>query len=211
MLFSLLSTPMLLLPLAAAIILAFSVHEFSHAFVAYKLGDNTAQALGRLTLNPVSHVDPLGLLLLFTVGFGWGKPVPYNANNLKNPKWGAAMIGFAGPLSNFLLGALGIIVLMLFGRFGNLPPNSLLAFFLIMLVQFNAVLMLFNLIPVPPLDGSKILFALLPDRLDYIRDALMTYGPLALLGLVILDSFSNLNIFGNLFSGFFSLLNRLLF
>jgi Zn-dependent protease len=210
MLFSLLSSPILLLPFAAAIILAFTVHEFSHAYAAYKLGDNTAEALGRLTLNPVSHVDPLGLLLLFTVGFGWGKPVPFNANNLKDPKWGAAIIGAAGPLSNFLLGGLGIIVLMLFNNFGNLSPNSLLAFFLVMLVQFNAILMLFNLIPVPPLDGSKILFALLPERLSGIKIALMQYGPMALFGVILLDAFSNLNIFGRLFSGFFDFLNKLL-
>jgi len=210
MLFSLLSNPLLLLPFATAIILAFTVHEFAHAYAAERLGDHTAKSLGRLTLNPVAHVDPLGLLLLFIAGFGWGKPVPYNANNLKNPKWGAAIIGFAGPLANLLLGILGVLVLMLFNNFGTLSPNSLLAFFLVMLVQFNAILMLFNLIPVPPLDGSKILFAILPDRFGYIKNALMIYGPTVLFGLILVDAFSNLNIFGTLFSGFFNLLNKLL-
>lgn len=210
MLFELLSQPLLLLPIVVAIIMAITFHEFSHAFAAEKLGDGTAKALGRLTLNPISHIDPLGFILLFIAGFGWGKPVPYNPHNLKNPKWGSALIGLAGPLSNLILGAVAIGIMFVLNSAGLLDPNSLLTFFLVILVQFNLILMLFNLIPVPPLDGSKILFAVLPERFVSLRRSLSVYGPMVLFGLILIDAFSSVNIFGRLFSYFFIGLNRLI-
>ena len=210
MLFSLLSQPLLLIPIVLAIVMAITFHEFSHALVAEKLGDGTAKALGRLTLNPLSHIDPWGFLLLFLVGFGWGKPVPFNPHNLKNPKWGAALIGFAGPISNLLLGLVALGVLFLLRNLGLADPNALFKFFLVILIQFNLILMLFNLIPVPPLDGSKILLAIVPERFVGFRTGLLRYGPMILFGVIFLDIFTNLNILGRLFAFFFNGLNRVI-
>jgi Zn-dependent protease len=209
MIFNLLANPLYALPVLAAIVIAFTVHEFSHALTAEKLGDPTPKALGRLTLNPLAHIDILGFLLLLFAGFGWGRPVPFNENRLKNPKWGAALIALAGPFSNLALAALAFAALYLLTVNGVLPPNSLLAVFLAFLIQFNIVLMLFNLIPIPPLDGSKLLFALIPDRHEQIRQALTIYGPMILLGLIIFDSFSPVSLFGSLFGFFLRGIERL--
>jgi len=210
MIFYLLENPIFILPIIAAILIAFTIHEFAHAYAAELLGDSTAKSLGRLTLNPIAHIHGLGFILLLVAGFGWGKPVPFNPGNLKNPKWGSAIIGFAGPLSNLLLAIVTIIILAVLGSQGLLHPNSLLTIFLIFLVQFNIILMVFNLIPLPPLDGSKILFAIIPDRMNHIRISLMQYGPLILFFLIILDASSPVSIFGSLFNFFLSGVQRLI-
>ncbi len=145
------------------------VHEISHGYVAERLGDPTARLSGRLTLNPVKHLDPFGsvvLPLLLSIPalfgqpaiiFGWAKPVPYNPLNLKNPKAGAGIIAAAGPLSNFLLaGVFGVLLRLL-------PPENVpLAVVFALIIYINVLLGVFNLVPIPPLDGSKVLFALLP-------------------------------------------------
>jgi Zn-dependent protease len=210
MLFYLLENPILIVPVLAAIIIAFTVHEFSHALTAELLGDNTPKVLGRLTLNPLSHIHGLGFLLLIVAGFGWGKPVPFNANNLKNPKWGSAIIALAGPFSNLVLAVLSGAVLWLLSNNIALSPNSLLSVFLVFLVQFNIILMLFNLLPIPPLDGSKLLFALIPDRYAQLRNTLAVQGPIILLFLVIFDSLSPVSIFGTIFNFFLSGVDRLI-
>lgn len=156
------------------IVLIFSVmiHEISHGFVAERLGDNTAREAGRLTLNPLKHIDPFGSVILplllyvanTSVLFGWAKPVPYNPYNLKNPKTGGALIALAGPVSNFLLALIFGVLVRIGSTFGYLPDSQLSIFFQI-IVYINVLLGVFNLVPIPPLDGSKVLFGFLPARI----------------------------------------------
>lgn len=150
--------PVLFLIIATAIIFALAIHEFFHAWMAYYFGDNTAKDQGRLTINPLVHLDLFGTILLFIVGIGWGKPVPFNPYNLRNQKWGPALVALAGPASNF--GMAVIIGLIL--RFIEIP-NPYLVFFLSFFVWINLILGVFNLMPVPPLDGSHIFFTLFPS------------------------------------------------
>lgn len=191
--------PLYFIAWVAAILTALTVHEFSHALAAYFLGDQTAKRMGRLTLNPVAHLDPVGFLALVLVGFGWGKPVPFNPYNLRYPKWGSAMVAAAGPISN-------IISVMVFGLILKytqplLGQGNLLTEFLTLLVVLNLVLCLFNLIPIPPLDGSKFLLSALTAPEHYkARFILETRGPLILLAFIILDSLSGLNLLSTVFS-----------
>ncbi len=169
------------------LILIFSVviHEVSHGTVAYAMGDNTAKEAGRLTLNPLKHLDPFGSVLLPTITyllggfiFGWAVPVPYNPYYLKNQKWGPALVGAAGPLSNILI-ALFFGVLIRFAGALALPPQFLqIAIFIVFL---NLILAIFNLIPIPPLDGSKVLFAFLSDRARDLEIFFEKYGLILLL------------------------------
>lgn len=150
------------------IVLIFSaiIHEYMHGWMAERLGDDTAKRAGRLTLNPLAHLDWFGsvllpLMLIFSgvgVIFGWAKPVPYNPNNLRNPRWDSAKVAAAGPLGN-------LIIAVLFGLFLRFVPlDSLMLVVLIVIIVFiNLILMIFNLVPIPPLDGSKILMAFLPS------------------------------------------------
>ena len=172
-----------------AILLGLTIHEFSHAFVANYLGDPTAKYAGRLSLNPIRHLDPLGtvllLIFLFTLGlgFGWGKPVPVNPYNLKH-KHGELLVSLAGPFSNFLLAILIAVLLEL------IPPaltagwsqDFIKLFYTIILV--NVMLGLFNLLPIPPLDGSKVLFDLLPAGQTEIRNTLEKYGFVILIAII---------------------------
>lgn len=152
------------------LIMSVVIHEVSHGYMAYYFGDVTAKLAGRLTLNPFNHLDMVGSVIVPTIAylttgfiFGWAKPVPYNPYNLKNAKVAEPMVAFAGPLSNFTV-ALFFGLLM---RFGFIPLDLLEPASLIVLI--NIVLGTFNLVPIPPLDGSKILFGLLPYRLMYVR------------------------------------------
>ncbi len=195
---SFLSDPFSFVLWIIAILLSLSVHEFSHAAVAKLLGDDTAERAGRLTLNPLAHVDGLGLLMLVVAGFGWGRPVPIDETRLKFRRFGPALVAAAGPLSNLLF---AIFVTLLAGVvLGSVTQDSPLFIFFQLLVVMNLGLMLFNLIPIPPLDGSKWLFALLPDRLWSWREFLEVRGPLLLLGLLILDRLTGGSIFGAFFS-----------
>src|SRR3989338_4499037 len=153
------------------VILIFSatLHEVSHGYVAYSLGDPTAKLQGRLTLNPLKHLDPFGsvilplLMYISTAGalvFGWAKPVPYNPYNLRGGKWGPVYVALAGPLSNLVLA----IIFSLFIRFAPITLSPSFLGIIILIVVINVLLAVFNLIPIPPLDGSKLLFALLPLR-----------------------------------------------
>ncbi|EDS72715.1 site-2 protease family protein [Anaerofustis stercorihominis] len=145
------------------IILALSFHEFAHAYVADKLGDPTARVSGRMTLDPTKHLDPIGFVSLLLFGFGWARPVPFNPMNLKKRKSGTLLISLAGPLSNLILAVIFSVLL----RFVIIPINNeVLTYIFYYGVIINISLMAFNLIPVPPLDGSKILASLLPDRLE---------------------------------------------
>lgn len=183
-----------------AILIALSVHEFSHALASAWLGDSTAEREGRLTLNPFAHIDWIGFLALVLVGFGWGKPVPYNPYNLKYQKWGAVIVAMAGPASNFLMAVLAVISLRLLDAYTTLPSENLLIQFLFLLLSINVVLMVFNLIPVAPLDGSKLLFAVLDSRkYDNLKYNLETRGPMILLMIIILDNFLGVGILSGLF------------
>ena len=145
-----------------ALILAFTIHEISHGLMAYILGDSTAKRDGRLSLNPIRHIDPIGLILILIVGFGWAKPVMVNTHNLNNPKIDMALISIAGPISNFIMAFVGLMIVYPLFFVSGVPAfiiQILLAF-----ASINVVLGVFNLIPIPPLDGSKVLAGLLPDR-----------------------------------------------
>lgn len=163
---------------AAALIISISIHEFAHAYVAQRLGDDTAYLMGRVTLNPASHLDPVGTVLLLVAGFGWGRPVPFNPYNLENPKRDSALISLAGPASNFTLA----IVLALLFRV--LPQSELLAAFLYTTILYNTALGIFNLIPINPLDGFKVFNGLLPDSLSEQWVETAPYGMYILLFLV---------------------------
>ena len=150
---------MILLP---ALILALTVHELCHGLSAYALGDSTAKRDGRLTFNPIRHIDPIGMLFILVVGFGWAKPVMVNPANLKNPKVDMALIAFCGPLSNFVMAFLALLIAYpLFFFAPNLPMFVSSA--IITFSQINIVLGIFNMIPFPPLDGSKVIAGLLPE------------------------------------------------
>lgn len=151
LLFGLLTSPLEFGIYIAALIMALTIHEFSHAYMAQVLGDDTAKLMGRLTLNPLAHLDLWGSILMLLAGFGWGKPVMVNPRKFQNPKFDNLTVSLAGPISNFLLAALvGLII-----RF--IPMPDILVMGLSILVFFNLTLMIFNLLPIPPLDGSKIL------------------------------------------------------
>lgn len=183
---TLFSDPILFVLWIVAVLVALTVHEFSHALAATWLGDPTAKRLGRLSLNPLAHIDWFGLLALVLVSFGWGKPVPFNPYLLRDQKWGPLYIGLAGPLSNLLMLTLvGILLRLLLPTLGS---NNLLIVFLGLCFLINTALMLFNLIPLPPLDGSKIILALLHRPKWYaFREKLESYGSWVLMGLILLD------------------------
>lgn len=177
----------LLATITLALIIAISVHEFSHSLVAYWQGDDTSKRMGRLSLNPLVHLDPIGTLLLFIVGFGWGKPVPVNPYNLRRGAVsGMALVSLAGPLSNLVAAGLFGLPSKMIG--GNSPD------ILTYIVFFNIILALFNLIPLPPLDGFKIALGLLPRHLSYSFSRLEAYGPMLLLVVVVVDNFTRLGI-----------------
>lgn len=193
--------PVMFAVVLLAIIVALSVHEFAHALIGYKLGDSTAQRLGRLTLNPMAHIDWYGLLLLVAVGFGWGKPVPFNPYNLKYPKWGPVWVSLAGPISNVLLAILFAIAFHALNAARFMNPDNALTVFLVFGIVINLVLALFNLIPIPPLDGSKLLFlALDHPRHAALRFRLETQGMWVLIGVIVMDAIFNLGLFSRLFS-----------
>lgn len=189
------------LTLIPGFILGLTLHEFSHAWVANRLGDSTAQQMGRLTLNPLAHLDLFGSLMLIFAGFGWAKPVPVNAYNLRHPRRDMAMIALAGPVSNVLLATAIAIVLRLVLAFGL--GDALMTFNVVLLiiaraVWINIVLAVFNLIPLPPLDGSRILAGIVPEAWNHGYDQLERFGPAILLGIVVLASFTGVSIFGRI-------------
>lgn len=168
-------------------LICITLHELSHGFIAYKLGDNTAKDAGRLTLNPIKHIDIFGLIMMVVFKFGWAKPVPVNMFNFKNPKRDMAITALAGPLSNIIIGS---VFLFIFGiiYIPCMTSTSQLAEAVIETVYVTAylsfALAVFNIVPVPPLDGSKVLFSLLSDK-DYLKLMYFErYGMIALLLLV---------------------------
>lgn len=204
-----LNEPLVFFTWVLAFLIALSVHEFSHAWSATLQGDGTARRLGRLTLNPVAHIDLIGLLAVLFIGFGWGKPVPFNPYNLKYPKWGPVLVAVAGPVSNLLFAAASLILLEAFGP--RLGTSNLLTIFLLVSAQLNIALLAFNLLPLPPLDGSKVLLAALEHpKHAATREFIETRGPMLLLLLVMADSFLRLGLFSGLIRFVWDLVARVL-
>lgn len=191
--------PLLFIVMAVSLLLSITIHEFSHAYVANKLGDSTAKNLGRMSLNPLAHLDPLGTLTLLLVGFGWGKAVPVNYYNLKTPKRDAALISLAGPASNFAMAigltvTLKIIELIISSNtsFVTVSTMSIMSTFVYPIILYNLVLGVFNLIPVEPLDGFKIVNGILPPKLAVQWVQLAPYGLYILILLVVTGATSTI-------------------
>lgn len=170
----------------AAVLLCLTVHETCHGLAACALGDPTARSRHRLSLNPLRHIDWFGLLMMFAVGFGWAKPVPVDPRYFKDPKRGMALTALAGPVSNLLLAALAIGISKVIYLSGYYHPvlNTVFLFCLYTLAPLSVGLGLFNLVPIPPLDGAKVLGALLPDE-TYFR--IMRYERYGMLALILLS------------------------
>lgn len=208
--------------------MAITIHELSHGYVAYKLGDNTAKSMGRLTLNPIKHIDILGLAMIVLVGFGWAKPVPVDMHNFKHPKWHMAITAAAGPISNLILAVIAAFIFMLmpslhegysflamlpelnmtfpeyaarFDGFVRAAPDfysqpPIITLILHRMVLINVYLAIFNLLPIPPLDGSKVLFSLLPEKHYYTLMRYERFGMIFLIVLIFSGRFLNVDIFG---------------
>lgn len=178
-------SPEEILALLIVLIPAFSVHEFAHALMAYRLGDPTAKNLGRLTLNPLKHLDVLGTLMVLVVGFGWAKPVPVNPSNLRGGRGSLALVAVVGPLSNL---AMAIVVALLW-RVSGYAGGEFVRYLILSFVWLNVALLFFNLIPVAPLDGFKVAVGWLPEALAMRWARTAQTGPLVLFGLILIGNF----------------------
>ena len=196
-------TPATIISRIITLLIAFSVHEFSHAFVANAFGDDTPRMNGRLTLNPTAHLDLIGTLMLLFAGFGWAKPVPINPYALKRRSPAAVMwVSLAGPLSNLLLALLAVIPLRA-GLISYTASSGLfptLSGFLLEFIVINLALMLFNLIPVAPLDGEKVVQYFFPPSWARFMDRIRPYGPLILMAILFLGPLIGIDIFGLVFT-----------
>ena len=196
-------TPPRIVALLTAVLVGITFHEFMHAFVADQLGDHRPRALGRVSLNPIRHIDPLGALVFVLAGFGWGKPVPVNAYALRPGRIGMAYVSAAGPLANLFVASVGGIVFRvaeLAGVVGG-PGDEFLTQLLSSIVLFNVILGLFNLLPIPPLDGYNLVLPFLPPRTAFAVQRYAGYGLMVLLILVLLPQLgSGLNPLGWLFA-----------
>lgn len=190
------------------ILIALVGHELAHGYMSTWLGDPTPKAYGRLSLNPLNHIDPIGALLMLLVGFGWAKPVMINPQYYKNRKWGTALVSLAGPLSNLIMAFLALLLYVLFlvvcvatGIDRSLPESVInwAGRIAMLLASYNLSFMLFNLIPIPPLDGSKVLGAFLPNEIYYKMLNLERYYALILLGVIFL--LSRLGVFDVVIQG----------
>lgn len=178
--------PIIFVLVLLALVISITIHEFAHAFVTDRLGDPTARYYNRVTLDPRAHLDPYGMLFLIFAGFGWGKPVPFNSINLKNPRRDAALIALSGPASNFILA----LLLSLLYRTLNAVP--LLEVFLYLTIMYNLALGIFNLLPFHPLDGFKVFYGILPVELAIQWRQTESYGIFILLLLMITGSFGRI-------------------
>lgn len=170
-------SPARLVAVLLIIFVALPVHEFAHAAVAVALGDDTPKRQGRYTLNPLPHIDPMGAILIALTGFGWAKPVQWNPRNIDiDPRWGSILVSLAGPLSNLVMAVITVVLLRV-----GLLSGSFAVQFGWFFVQINVLLFVFNLLPIPPLDGSHVLFALLPGDTLRLRWQLSQYGFLLLM------------------------------
>ncbi len=179
---------------ALAIIIGFTVHEFAHAYTAYKFGDDTAHKEGRVTLNPAMHLDLFGFILIIIAGFGWARPVPVRASNFRNPRLMSVIVSAVGPLSNLILGIISVFILVFINKMGLLTEVSpqlkfALETFLGYMVSLNFMLFVFNLIPLPPLDGYRIVTEYLPLKTRYKLEQNAQWGMIIFLLMVFIPSF----------------------
>jgi len=173
--------------LIPVLLFALVFHEFSHGWVAHKLGDPTAKNAGRLTLNPTAHLDMFGTLMILFVGFGWAKPVPVDSRYLANPRTDMMKIAFAGPAANLLLAFVGGTLIRMTGYMGSFTSM------LMMFTQINITLAVFNMIPIPPLDGSQIFSGLMIRKNPDLVYKLQTFGPQILMGLILFGMFTGIS------------------
>lgn len=166
-------------------LIVITIHEFAHARMAYYFGDATAKMQGRMNLNPINHLDPIGSIMILLVGFGWAKPVPINPYNFNHYRKGLRWVSFAGPLSNFIFGFICLLVLAILINGGLISFDGLFFMFMLQLILINIYLAIFNLLPVPPLDGSKILISFLADVHLRVYQQIERYAPLILIGLLL--------------------------
>lgn len=178
----LIKDPMAFVLIAVPLLYSVVIHEVAHGWVAYRMGDPTAKWMGRLTLNPIKHLDLMGTLMLFLAGFGWAKPVPVNFNNLSDKRKGLIFVSSAGIVANILLAFTALLLFRLF----SLSPSGITAILVYYLVQINITLAALNLIPIPPLDGSKILMGIAPGRTWYFLARLERYGFFIIIGFLYL-------------------------
>jgi Zn-dependent protease len=192
--------------MAPAFLLAITVHECAHAWMANRMGDPTARDMGRLTLNPLPHLDLFGTIAMLVLGFGWAKPVMVNPYNLKNPRQDNLWISLAGPVSN-LLSAFIIGMLFRVGEqfLGASHVGELFLLMLILAVRLNIILAIFNLLPIPPLDGFHVLEGLVSHEIYLKLQQFEKAGSMILLGLVLVSSFAHINIFGAIFNPFLAI------
>lgn len=187
----LIKDPLTFVLLAIPLLYSIILHELAHGWVADRMGDPTAKWQGRLTLNPLKHLDPIGTFMLFIVGFGWAKPVPVNFNNIQDTRKGLILVSSAGIIANMLLAFVAFFLFQLLSP----TPGGVLATLLYYLAQINIMLAAFNLIPIPPLDGSKILMGFLSERLQYSLSRLEPYGFFVIIGLLYLGALDPLIAF----------------
>ncbi|MEO0225819.1 MAG: site-2 protease family protein [candidate division WOR-3 bacterium] len=191
-----------------AIIIAITIHEYAHAFVALKLGDPTARLAGRLTLNPLKHIDILGFIALLFARIGWAKPVPINSFYFRNPRRDEALVSLAGPISNLLLAIPFALLLRLI--LSSSPTSTLIARIIFTIYLFNIILFAFNLLPVPPLDGSKILFSLLPRPFRLYQLSFERFGPYIILIIILLDQITGAGVLWGYIQAIVNLIGKLL-
>lgn len=193
----------------AVILISLGLHEFSHAVVARVLGDKTGESRGRLSPNPFAHIDPVGLVVAILFGFGWAKPVPFDAQQMKHSPWDSVAVAVAGPFANLVIAVLASGALVAVSALITSP--SYLVVFLFLLVVINLLLFFFNLIPVHPFDGSKFVFAfLVGPQFTNLRTALFAYGPKILLGAIVLDAIFHFNVFGSVSQAALSFCDQLI-
>ncbi len=178
--------PVLIALRIPALLIAITIHEFAHARMAYHFGDATAKSQGRMNLNPLSHLDPVGTIMILLVGFGWAKPVPINPYNFNEYRKGLRWVSFAGPMVNFALGFISLLFLNILFKVGI--SSGLFIQFVVVLMQLNILLGIFNLIPIPPLDGSKILMSFLSDKYLGYYYQVERYAPIILIALILTRS-----------------------
>jgi Zn-dependent protease len=201
------SNPGLFIVLAVLLLYSVIAHEVAHGWIAYLFGDETAKRYGRLTLNPVSHLDPTGTVMLFIVGFGWARPVPVNYYRLRNSRFGMMSVALAGCATNILIATIALFLLQL----PSISTSRIFSTMLTILARINIILGAFNLIPVPPLDGSKILMSFLPDDAQQIFARIEPYG-FFILAFFLFTGLLNpvIGFMENLIYGFIALLLGLL-
>lgn len=203
------------------IILILSVHEYAHGLVAKKLGDPTAESMGRLTLNPIKHIDPIGFAMFLLIGVGYAKPVPISSRYFKKPRRDMALVGAAGPISNVLLALIFMIILKIFvlliptilanGAEWMFTASGYFLYILEIGVYYNIAFAIFNLIPAPPLDGSRILYAFLPSKALFWCQRYERYFFIGVLVIMLLFSILGINLIGKATSFFVGLLYKLFF